>query len=371
MDESWQVLVAWWNDLPFLGLALALAFPVAVFFLRKWLGNFCVSGIALLIGRFGVSIDQSRRQELVRASGNLLVLFAVFLSIQSLGLPLEFSETALLIVKSLLVCGVFWLINALVQALLSQSGALGVQDERFIASWLSQIIGFFLIIVMGFVVLSIWGINLGSTLTGIGIVGAAAALAAQDFIRNIVAGFSLAAEGRFSEGDWIRVSPELEGIVEDVKLFSTVIRRFDNAKVHVPNAELAYKSLPNFSRRPTRRLKWIVPLKLGTDPDALNGICEKIAEYISSNELFLSGDDFGPTVCLYAFAEYSIEMMVNSYTATNVYADELAARHQLILATKSILEQHGVEFALPSRAIYFDGEQLEEILSRERDVPKP
>jgi MscS family membrane protein len=81
-------------------------------------------------------------------------------------------------------------------------------------------------------VFKVWGVDIGPVLTGMGLAGAAVALAAQDYLKNLLAGFNDAAERRFREGDWIRVDGVVEGTVESVDLRSTMVRRFDKAPVY-------------------------------------------------------------------------------------------------------------------------------------------
>ncbi|WIY23903.1 mechanosensitive ion channel family protein [Parasedimentitalea psychrophila] len=352
MEEQLHQLIEWWQAIHSLDLVLAVALPTAILLLRRWLSDLLILGIIGIVRRFGLLIEPTARSSLRPAMTGLLGMLAAFLGISVLDLPGAAALIVLSVLQSLLVFGVFWLINALILVLLEQAKVIGVHQGRLRGSWISQIVRFLLVAIAVVVVLNVWGIDLGPALTGLGIAGAAVALAAQDQIRNLLAGFNIAAERRFREGDWIRISQDVEGIVEKIDLRSTVIRRFDNGTEHIPNSELANNSLSNFSRRTARRLRWTIALTYGTETETLNSICEEIASYINTSDRFVGLTEANLFVRLYALEESSIDILVDCFVAANEYSAELDARHELILAIKKIVEGAGAEFAFPSRSVY-------------------
>nr|NIS30464.1 mechanosensitive ion channel [Actinomycetota bacterium]NIU65690.1 mechanosensitive ion channel [Actinomycetota bacterium]NIW27493.1 mechanosensitive ion channel [Actinomycetota bacterium]NIX20005.1 mechanosensitive ion channel [Actinomycetota bacterium] len=98
-------------------------------------------------------------------------------------------------------------------------------------------------IVVIFVALSVaFGFaGLGSFLTSLATIAAAATLAIgfamQDVIKNFVAGVFIFTDRPFRIGDWIEWDGN-SGIVEDISLRVTRVRTFDNELLTVPNSQL-------------------------------------------------------------------------------------------------------------------------------------
>ena len=196
-----------------------------------------------------------------------------------------------------------------------------------------------------------WGIDLGPALTGLGIAGAAIALAAQDLIRNLIAGVSIAGEKRFSEGDWINFGEGTDGIVENLQLRSTKIRKFDRSVIHVPNSDLANAPLTNFSSRQTRRLSWKFGVPFDTEADCIQEVCDRISAAIDADPLFKTDEDTPHYVMAYSIDDSWITLLVDCFVGANEWSAELQARHRLIAKIREIFADVGVKFALPGQNV--------------------
>jgi len=91
------------------------------------------------------------------------------------------------------------------------------------------------------VVLGALGVSLLGLLTGLGLAGAGAALAARTLIANLLAGLYLAVERPFEVGDRIRVG-EYQGEVVDIRIRCTVLRHRGREYL-IPNALLIQKTV--------------------------------------------------------------------------------------------------------------------------------
>ena len=86
-------------------------------------------------------------------------------------------------------------------------------------------------------------------LAGLGLGGLAFALAAQDTIKNLFGSMVIFTDKPFGLGDRINYDGH-DGVIEEVGLRSTRLRRLDGHQVTIPNGELANKSIHNISKRP-------------------------------------------------------------------------------------------------------------------------
>lgn len=101
------------------------------------------------------------------------------------------------------------------------------------------------IVVGGLVLMGHLGIAITPLLTALGIGGVAVALALQDTLSNLIAGFHILADTPVRVGDTARLENGMEGTVEDIGWRSTRIRQSNGDLVIVPNAKLAQSILTN------------------------------------------------------------------------------------------------------------------------------
>jgi small-conductance mechanosensitive channel len=108
-----------------------------------------------------------------------------------------------------------------------------------------------LIIVAGAIVYTmvIWGIPITPLVAGLGAVGVALGFGAQDFVKDVIAGFFVLVEDQYAIGDVVEIAG-VSGVVEEIRLRTTVLRSLEGALHHVPNGEVRVASnlTPDFSR---------------------------------------------------------------------------------------------------------------------------
>ncbi len=117
------------------------------------------------------------------------------------------------------------------------------------------ILGIGLIMLLGY-----FNVNVSGLLATAGIASLAVALAAQETVANVIAGFALMADRTFRPGDRLELSTGEVGDVVDISLRTTRILTGDETLLIVPNSELAKARVVNQSY-PTARMK--VTHKLG------------------------------------------------------------------------------------------------------------
>lgn len=347
MDLDFDLISQWYLGLETHERAVWIGFPLVVILFRRWFANGLIALLSAALTRFGVATSPDFRAHVRPAMAGLLVAVSVYATVAAVNFQNGLRITVLTILQCVIIFCVFWLINQSAQMLIDQGRRLGVDEEYLHSAWTKQIIKFTLIILMLVVILKAWGVEVGAALTGLGIAGAAVALAGQDFIQNVIAGFNNAGERRFRPGDWVRVDGKLEGVIEDINLRSTTVRQFDNGLVHVPNAVFANSAMINYSRRDARRIYWTVNLRHDTGADALEDICTGIRRYLLTSDLFVTEEGGSPFVQLYEIEDARISLLIYCFAATETYTGELAARHALLLEIKRIVEASGSDFAAP------------------------
>lgn len=192
--------------------------------------------------------------------------------------------------------------------------------------------------------------QLSSVLAGLGIGGAALALASQDLIKNFFGGFVIIADKSFGIGDWIRVD-SFEGSVEEMGLRSTKVRTFDQELVIVPNSRFADREVINYSIRENRRVSFKLGAAYGTEPEKLKNAIEKIKSMLDSHP---NVEEDSALVKFSEFGQSSLDITVEYLTKTSAYIEYMDIKNDINFKIIDIFKEEGIEFALPGMSIYMN-----------------
>lgn len=282
------------------------------------------------------------------------ILIAFFAIAAFLDLPTGAKLMLADVTRSLVAATFFWALFTVVEPVFSLlHGDRSIFNEAMVG-WAVRVSRIVLLSLGAAVVLEIWGIHVGPILAGLGLVGVAVALGAQDLFKNLIAGIFIIGEQRFETNDWIRVDGVVEGTVETIGLRTTKVRRFDMAPVFVPNSKLADNALTNFSRMTSRQISWTIGLKYGATVDQLREIRDGIEALIRDNPDFAAPPEAPLFVRIADFGASSIDLMLYCFTRSTDWGEWLRVREALVLAIKALVEKAGAGFAFPSQSIYVE-----------------
>lgn len=117
--------------------------------------------------------------------------------------------------------------------------AAGERAQRMRTLW--TMLRTFILVVMTvslvLVLLAVWGVPTGPLVAVGSVLGVAVGFGAQNFVRDVIAGVLIIAEGQYSIGDTIEVAG-VSGEVEAIRLRTTVLRQQDGNVHHVPNGQI-------------------------------------------------------------------------------------------------------------------------------------
>ena len=112
----------------------------------------------------------------------------------------------------------------------------------------------------------VFDMSLTPLLTAFGVGGIAVALALQDTLSNLFAGFYISISGLVRIDDYIKLSTGEEGYVTDINWRCTTMRTLANNMIVVPNNKLAQTIYTNYYL-PEPRMGLSVSLSVGYDSD--------------------------------------------------------------------------------------------------------
>ena len=359
LSAFWEIVVDVWNQGLFgvqIGRVLTAAFIFIVFLvLRKLLARSLIKRLKALAERTSVKFDDKIVAALEKPVMMIPVVMGLFFALEYLDLEGVFADIGSNSVRSLIVVVIFWAFYSLVAPLSFLLDKVEAIFSTAMRDWLIKIIKFTFIFIGAATVLEVWGIKVGPILAGLGLFGVAVALGAQDLFKNLISGLLILSEKRFNIGDWVMVEGVVEGTVEEIGFRSTVVRRFDQAPVYVPNGRLADSATTNFSSMTFRRIFWLISVEYRTTIDQLRRIRDEIEAYIIENDEFVKPSEAATFVRIDRFSDSSIDIMLYCFTRTIVWGEWLVIKEGLALKVKEIVEGAGTGFAFPTRTVYMSG----------------
>ncbi|MGX1307648.1 MscS family membrane protein [Amorphus suaedae] len=296
------------------------------------------------------------RDALRGPAGILPVAFGAFLAFEILQVDAN-GRTAVLfdhLVASLILIALFWGLVGLVGPLVDSLQPVKRALSRTMTDWVKRVIKGIVAFLGGAAILQEWGVQVGPLLAGMGIVGAAVALGAQDLFKNLIAGFLILIEKRFQYGDWIKVDGIVDGTVEYIGFRSTRIRNFDDTLAQVPNAALSENAVTNYTAMRRRRIYWTIGVGYTKSVDQLKEIRDGIERYILDCGDFASPQQASTFVRIDSFGGSSINIMVYCFTKTTIWGEWLQAKERLAYKLIDIVYGAGSSFAFPSTSLYVE-----------------
>jgi small-conductance mechanosensitive channel len=153
-------------------------------------------------------------------------------------------------------------------------------------------------------------VSIGSLIVSLGVGSLAIALAAQDTLANMIAGFVIMIDRPYRVGDRIQLPSGEVGDVAEIGLRSTRVLNFDNNFLVVPNAEMVKSKIVNYSY-PQESIRAFVDVgvEYGTDIDKAKQTLLNLA----SNHSYVLKDP-APEVFLIDFGQSAVILRLNMRT---------------------------------------------------------
>lgn len=179
--------------------------------------------------------------------------------------------------------------------------------------------------------------------------GFAIGLALQGTLSNFAAGVMLMLFRPFRIDEFISVAG-VEGIVEEIDLFTTRVNTTDNRHVIIPNSQIFGNMLENYSRNPFRRVEVNVVTPYHFD----SKMTRRALEYaVGRIELRPNAPD--SKVVLRELGQRGLEWQLRVWVAPK---DFWEVREKLTEGAKDSLDQFGISIAVPQFDVQLGGKLL-------------
>lgn len=215
--------------------------------------------------------------------------------------------------------------------------------DDILINFVGNIIYFALLVVVVIAALDRLGVNTSSVLAVFAAAGLAVGLALKDSLSNFAAGVMLVLFKPFKDGDFVEVAGST-GVVEQVRIFNTVIRTGDNREIIVPNSHIYGGTIVNFSARNTRRIDLV--FGIGYDDDIKQA--KLLIEKAMTDDMRILKDP-EPVVMVLELADSSVNFAVRPWVKSSDY---WAVRSDLLQTLKINCDHAGISIPYPQRDVH-------------------
>ena len=321
-----------------------------------------VIGIAYLLGQFGRFIVASRLGALARrtpgkwddavvvAVGRRVPFWSLLVGIYvAAGFWILPGKIATAVDRTLhisVAASLTFLIAEVLVKLVRIHGTTNDSSQR--TTTLTENLVRIVVVIVGLlVILRGLGLEITPILTALGVGGLAIALALQDTLANLFAGFYLTVAKQIRIGNYIRLSSGEEGYLVDIDWRSSRLRQLSNNTVLIPNAKLSQSIVTNY-HLPERELAVIIEASVdyASDLDRVERITTEVGRDVMRT---VPGgvSTFDPFVRFHTLGDPGIGFSVT--LRAQEFVDQHLIRHEFVKRLQARYAAEGIE--IPIRSI--------------------
>lgn len=261
--------------------------------------------------------------------------------------------------KGLLAMGVFsiTMVIAAIASKLIKIYSKNIESVLPITSLTEHITQIVIFIIGILIILNSMGISIAPILATLGVGGLAVALALQDTLSNLFAGFHVIMARQIKVGDYIKMESGEEGYVTDINWRTTKIRMLPNNVVLVPNAKLAQAIVVNYCL-PDKELAVLIDVGVHYKSDLRlveKITCEAAKEVMRNVNGGVS--TFDPFIRYHTFGDFSINFTV--ILRAKEFVDQYLVKHEFVKLLHERFNKEGIIIPYPIRAINHEQENAQ------------
>jgi len=223
------------------------------------------------------------------------------------------------------------------------------------SSSLTQNTAKIIIIVLGaLMLLSHFGVSIAPLLTALGVGSLAVALALQETLSNLFAGFHILISKQILTGDYIKTDGGQEGFVLDIGWRSTRIKQLNNNIVIIPNSKLASSTVVNFDQI-EREMAASVDCSVSYTSNL--DFVERVALEVASQTIKALPDALcstDPVLRFTSFGDSAISFKV--VFRIKQFNEQYLLTHEFIKRLHKRFNQENIEIPFPQRVVHLKKE---------------
>ena len=217
------------------------------------------------------------------------------------------------------------------------------KTEDTVRIFVTNLLNTLLMIVVFIAAINQLGIETTSIIAVLGAAGLAIGLALQGSLSNFAAGILIVIYRPYKVGDYIQADNHL-GTVNDIQIFSTVLKTPDNKLVIVPNGSIMNGSIVNFSNQDKRRVDILASCSYEDDIDKVKSV---LADILSKDDRILNEPK--PRIAVSELADSSVNFIVRPWVKNSDYID---VYYSLLEEIKKRFDREGIAIPYPQTDVH-------------------
>ena len=261
---------------------------------------------------------------------------------QATGLPHEVAVWSINIFAALIIFFIGFLVAGIIRGVVRKLFARKNIDAA-VGGFVSNLVHALLMTFVIITALSQLGVDTKTFAAVIAAAGLAIGLALQGGLSNFAAGFLIVVFRPFKAGDVIN-GAGIEGTVEEVQIFSTMLNTVDNKKIIVPNGALMANTITNYTANGTRRVD--LQFAVGSGSDLTTAHAALLAAAVSDSRVLKSPP---PTVANTKLIDLGTQVELRAWCNTGDYH---ALMSDLIAKCPKALADAGIKG--PDKTVFYE-----------------
>jgi len=255
-------------------------------------------------------------------------------------------EALLAIVSKVIVAFLIYWIGKKIASFISNLAAKGLSksgSDPILVNFLKNFVYYILLAAVIVAALGHLGIKTTSLLGMLAAAGLAIGLALKDSLSNFASGVMIVMFRPFKIGDLVEIAGHT-GDIEEIKIFSTIIKTKDNRQIIIPNGQVTSDAIINHTAKPIRRVDIAMGVGYDDDLKKARNIMMKVME---EHPLVLQ--EPAPSMLMTELADSSVNFSVRPWAKTGDY---WAVYSDLLEQFKGELEAGGCNIPYPQTDVH-------------------
>src|SRR5579872_2518325 len=210
---------------------------------------------------------------------------------------------------------------------------------------LTQVLASLVVGILGFLTLlqMVFEVDIKAILAALGIGGLAVALALQDTLSNLFAGFYVSVARQVRIGDFVKVDTGQSGYVQDIGWRSTTLKELGGNLIFIPNNKLSQSIVTNYYL-PERSVgaSVTVPVMYSADPSEVERLLTEVGSAAVGQVPGLLKEPAPSAKFIPGFGKTSMDFTLDCRVAE--FADQYLVQHELRKRIYRRFREEGIQF---------------------------
>ena len=201
-----------------------------------------------------------------------------------------------------------------------------------------------LYILLGLIVASSLGIDVSGIVALASVLTLAVSLSVQNFLTNVIGGFTLLYTQPFHSGDYVEIGMEAGTIVE-IGMTYTKLQTPDNKMISIPNATVVAGDIVNYAVTGTRRVDVNIQAAYTENSDTV------LRALLEAGQVEGILPDPTPNAVILSYTETAVQYSLRVWTKTEDYWNVMFAINRNV---KRIFDEQKIRVAFPHVHVYME-----------------